>query len=507
MKKIVIFLLIILASCTSSKKSIHKNILELSLLQINDFYEIGGVDNGTIGGIARIASLKNKLKKENPNLLLVLAGDFLSPTLMGTLVHKGEKIKGRQMIECLNEAGLDLAAFGNHEFDYDQNTLQKRLNESKFDWITSNIFEIKHDRPSRFSIQRNGMMETVPTNKIYTFSNSSGKKFRIGFISPCIDANKVKYVQYEDIFTSTERELNLLQGKVDYIVALTHLNQEEDKEIAKRFPQINLILGGHEHYNMIHKVGNTVITKADYNAITAYHHTIRFDFATLNSTLKSELIKVNNSIPKDERIQSIVEKWKSIESQNLRNIGFDPQQVISGSTVNYHSNETSMRRQQTNFGNMVCKSMLATCPNCEAAIFNSGSSRLEDDIMGNISQYDILKAFPYAGHIVEFKIKGSALIKMLNAGLDNQGKGGYLQYFNIEKKLNWQINNEDISGQKMYTIITNEYLLTGQERGLDFINKLNPDLKDIIIPEADDNNNIRKDIRLVIIDFLKKGGR
>lgn len=59
--------------------------VSLIILQVNDFYEIAALDHGQVGGAARIASVRNKLLQENPNVLTVMAGDFLSPSLIGTL--------------------------------------------------------------------------------------------------------------------------------------------------------------------------------------------------------------------------------------------------------------------------------------------------------------------------------------------------------------------------------------------------------------------------------------
>ena len=71
--------------------------------------------------------------------MLVMAGDFLNPSLLGTIKVDGERLRGKQMVEVMNAMNFDLVAFGNHEFDLPYKDLQKRLNESKFDWISANV--------------------------------------------------------------------------------------------------------------------------------------------------------------------------------------------------------------------------------------------------------------------------------------------------------------------------------------------------------------------------------
>lgn len=93
---------------------------------------------------------------ENSNTLTVLAGDFLSPSLLGTLKWEGERIKGKHMVDVLNATGIDLVTFGNHEFDIDEASLQKRINESKFDWVSTNVSQLKSGISNPFMKETNG---------------------------------------------------------------------------------------------------------------------------------------------------------------------------------------------------------------------------------------------------------------------------------------------------------------------------------------------------------------
>ena len=99
-------------ACSSVKKAtsvygIADGKVEWIFLQMNDVYEIGALDGGKIGGMARVATLRKELLKENPNTYTVMAGDFLNPSLIGTLKYEGEGIKGRQMVEVMNATGIN----------------------------------------------------------------------------------------------------------------------------------------------------------------------------------------------------------------------------------------------------------------------------------------------------------------------------------------------------------------------------------------------------------------
>jgi 5'-nucleotidase/UDP-sugar diphosphatase len=138
MKSIKFFLyilsIVLLFSC---KKDDDK--IEFTFLQINDVYEIAPIQGGEFGGMARVETVHQKLLEENKNTMLFMAGDFLNPSLIGTIKVDGERVRGRQMVEVMNAMSFDLVAFGNHEFDVSQEDLQKRLNESNFPWISANV--------------------------------------------------------------------------------------------------------------------------------------------------------------------------------------------------------------------------------------------------------------------------------------------------------------------------------------------------------------------------------
>ena len=135
------FLFLLLPSCTH----VDEQPRDFTLLAINDVYRIDGVDLGTSGGLARVRSLRNELEREDPDLLLLHAGDFLFPSLLS------RRYNGEQMIDILNlldgnPQAMDprmFVTFGNHEFDRnklnDATFLEKRVEESQFAWLGSNI--------------------------------------------------------------------------------------------------------------------------------------------------------------------------------------------------------------------------------------------------------------------------------------------------------------------------------------------------------------------------------
>jgi len=129
------------AAVSAIAQSAADHSVRVTLLQLNDVYQISPVDQGTHGGLARVAALRKKALAESPHTLLLLAGDTLSPSVAS------HTFKGRQMIAVWNAVGLDYAALGNHEFDFGSEALLDRMRESRFTWLGANVIDRRTGKP------------------------------------------------------------------------------------------------------------------------------------------------------------------------------------------------------------------------------------------------------------------------------------------------------------------------------------------------------------------------
>ncbi len=143
---------------------------EFAILQANDVYEISPLDRGRIGGMARVATVLRDLERRSPNTIAVLAGDFVSPSLISGLsrVEGGTAtpIAGEQMVALMNAVGFDYVTFGNHEFDIPEESLIERIAESEFTYVAANVRRIGRRRRAPFT-QRG---EPIPDYVVHTFT-------------------------------------------------------------------------------------------------------------------------------------------------------------------------------------------------------------------------------------------------------------------------------------------------------------------------------------------------
>jgi 2',3'-cyclic-nucleotide 2'-phosphodiesterase (5'-nucleotidase family) len=497
----ILLVLIILSSCSSTKNAEGRKDdgkLELNLILINDVYEIAPLSAGREGGMARVASLRKKYAQENKNTFLLVAGDFLSPSVYNSLLYQNRPIRGRQMVETMNAAGVDLVTFGNHEFDIRENELQERIDESGFHWISSNVFHQKGNHFYPFA-KTNG--NQFPKTLIMELQDDDGTKAKIGFIAICLPFNRADYVHYEDPITTAKILYNQLKDSVDAVVALTHQTMEEDKRLAREIPQLAAILGGHEHDGRFDKIGNVYITKALANARSAYVVELEINTRKHKVKVDPDLEIINETIPLDSNTNMVVQKWVAVADKSFEALGFHAANIVLDRGDPLEGREALIRSRPTNLGRMITEGMTFANPEADVVIFNSGSIRVDDILHMPVTEYDIIRTLPFGGGIREVEMRGNLLLQLLDQGQKNIGSGGYLIHNADKTNDGWKVKGSAIDLNKNYRVALSEFLLTGKEVHLEFLTEKNKDITKVYgVPRP---GSLSSDIRLALIKYLQ----
>jgi 2',3'-cyclic-nucleotide 2'-phosphodiesterase (5'-nucleotidase family) len=101
------------------------------------------------------------------------------------------------------------------------------------------------------------------------------------------------------------------------------------------------------------------------------------------------------------------------------------------------------------------------------------------------------------------------LIETLNAGRKNIGIGGFLIYHPVEFDATtnvWSLKGKPIEPNKIYRVAITDFLFSGKEANLDFLNKNNPDIVKMY-PAETSLKNSKSDIRLAVIRYMEKKKR
>jgi 2',3'-cyclic-nucleotide 2'-phosphodiesterase (5'-nucleotidase family) len=364
----------------------------LTLLQINDVYSIAPLENG-LGGLARVATLKQNLAQSGRTPFMVLAGDFLSSSVESTV------FKGEQMIAALNAAGLDLATLGNHEFDFGADLLVQRMAEAKWQWVVSNVIDVRTGKP----------IGGAPPYVVRTFGS-----LKVGFLGLCIASEGIrsdtlKQVQIIPPAEAVAQWLPALRGEgADVIVAVTHLTFAEDRELAERFPEITLIIGGHEHFPITATENRTLISKAGSDA----KYVARIDVNRRpNGTIEQfyELLPITNALADEPRTKAIVDSYEA-------RLGLELNTVIGRTSTPLDAVSVRLRAAETNAGNLVADAMRADT-GAQIAILNSGGIRGDRVYAaGPITRREILEMEPFGNVDCTLSVSGATVLAILESG-------------------------------------------------------------------------------------------
>jgi 5'-nucleotidase len=405
-----------------------------TILQINDVYKIEGLEGGRVGGLARVRTLRKQLESEGRPVLLLHAGDLLFPSVMS------KYLRAQPMIRVLNLLDGDAAAFdpnmfvvfGNHEFDdRDPGTLLGRIAQSDFAWVSSNTRyrSVKSAPGEPFSTRLANLRDVV-------VKDLGGVK--VGIFGLTIDSQPRDYVAYDYDLPArriaVERALEKLRaGDARAVVALTHQDLDEDVRLARDFPAIGLVVGGHEHFFLERKVGATEITKADADAKTAIVHdvTVSADGKLQDSFRK---ISLGPDVDKDPAVDEEVQAWLSELATTVKaQTGRDLREVVGETENLLEGVEPAVRGRETALGNFLTD-VLRERMKSDLGFVNGGAIRINDDIPpGPIRNYDLEGIFYFDNSVVSFEITGAELLDLLRTSVArvHTGHGRFLQVSGI----------------------------------------------------------------------------
>lgn len=406
-----------------------------TILQINDVYRIEGIEGGRKGGLSRVRALRKQLEAEGRPVLVLHAGDLLFPSVMSKFLD------ARPMIEVMNLLDGDpvtrdprlIVTFGNHEFDSkDPGVLLGRLAGSDFPWVSSNTRYVggKGSPGEPFSRRLTNVHDTIVVDLDGT---------KVGVLGLTTDVQPRDYVAYaysngaapDDLVRSSLASLRD-GGGAQVRVALTHQDFDDDVRLAERFPEIDLVVGGHEHLFLERKVGHTWITKADADALSAVVHDVRVEDGKVETTHRK--VVLDASFPRDPQVDAAVERWMGALSATVKErTGKDLLEKVGETEHVLEGVEPAVRGRETALGNFLTDVMRDKM-GADLALLNGGAIRINDNIPpGPVTRYDLEGVFYFKETLVTFELTGAELLDVLRFGVAkvHAGSGQFLQVSSI----------------------------------------------------------------------------
>jgi 5'-nucleotidase len=440
-----------LVACASVGERAADDLVRLTLLQINDHYVLDPVDGGRRGGMARLATLVREIRRENPNTIFALAGDFLSPSVESTY------LQGAQMIGALDAIGLDLATFGNHEFDFGPAILLDRMRESKFRWLSANVLDRRSGRP--FGTASPDALLTLGGLRVGFFGLTTPETAQTSRPGPDV-------VFEPAVAAGRQVGASLRARGALVVVAVTHQAMADDRALAAA-ADVDVILGGHEHEPLVAEEGKTLITKAGSDA----RYLVQVDLWLAPDGRLVErswrFREVSRRLPPDPAVEQLVRIYAGRIDRELDT-------VVGRTTVPLEALTTQIRTQESNLGDFVADALrerLAT----DVAVINGGAIRGNRTVPpGPLTRRDVSGLLPFSDVVLKLELRGRQVREALEHGLaqTDRAGGGFLQIAGArivwdprrprgERLVTAVVGERPLADDTVYTVAVPSYLARG----------------------------------------------
>lgn len=340
-----------------------KNTHEVVIISTNDIH-------AQVAKFPLFATFVKQKREAHKNVILVDAGDRFS----GNPYVDNAAEKGEPMITLMNKLGYDVAALGNHDFDYGQAILKKRMEEAGFEILCANM-EAPNSvlgQPEPYQILEKGGIKFCFFSLIQTGS---------GHI-PATNPDNLKNITFAD-YRDLVGRYQKLKKQCDVFIGLTHLGFYGDSLLAVAMPELDVIIGGHSHTLIkdTKLINGVLVNQAGSNLQYAGVTTLTFKGEKLIGK-DYKVVKLSDIGKADPEIALLVEK-----------IGNRPefQRVVGKAGGALDSKEE--------VASLVTDAM-CDAANCDFAFYNKGGIRISSIPQGDINVETVYKIEPFGNYIV-----------------------------------------------------------------------------------------------------------
>lgn len=378
---------------TMCSNSLFANLKTLTILHMNDAYEIAPVDGK--GGLARVKGIVDEAKQNNGEVLFFHAGDFIAPSLDSHL------FRGRQMIDIMNRMNFDAVTIGNHEFEYGPDVLREHMAASKFQYLTSNILD---EQLAPFGGASRTMVFEKAGTKIGVFAVTTPDTAMTSFPGPNI--------HFEEVTKAATSAVGELKAKgAQYVIALTHLALNEDVKLANEVKGLNLIIGGHDHHP-INRIENGIpIVKAGTDAQFLGRIDIHFDESGQTS-VNQTLVPIDTKSPTDETLAGIIDEYKRKVDELMNS-------PLAETAVTLDTTQDLVRSKEMPIGNLIAD-IFRERFDADISIVGGGTIRGNRVFPpGVITLADVRGMIPWPGTLAKIKVSGAVVVAAIEHALAN----------------------------------------------------------------------------------------
>ena len=383
---------------------------------LDSFSTIVNGEQKEVGGFAKIKTLINEKKKEDPDTLILDGGDFS----MGTLIQTVYDTEAAEL-RMLGYLGYDVTTFGNHEFDYRSQGLANMLKAAKSSGET--LPEIVVCNVDWDSMEKAGLndgqkqiqsaFETYGVKDYVMVQKGDVKIAVVGvFGKDALECAPTCELSFKDPVEAVKKTVEEIKKneEADIIACVSHggtwedESKSEDELLAKAVPDLDLIISGHTHSELQEAIrhGNTyIVSCGEYGRnLGSLSMTQNFDGRWNLSAY--ELIPVSEDVKADKATQERIDAlMDTVDTNYLADFGYTRKEVLAQNDVEFNSlEEMGTEHKELNLGDIMADAYVYAVENSEyydgdpvdVAVVPSGTVR-DTYTKGDITVEDVYNSF------------------------------------------------------------------------------------------------------------------
>ena len=206
------------------------NVERVTILHLNDLHARLLSDEQGRGGFAHVATAIARERANTENAVVLHAGDMVQGSPVSTI------FEGTPVFEAANRLGFDAHCLGNHEFDYGWEKIADFQRVTNAPILAANVVDDQGKRlvPPTAVLSAGGLQIGV-----------------VGALTPGL-ARLIKPSQAgpwraAPLVESLRAPVAEMNAAADLVVVLGHLFDDEDEAILRGLPDVDVLVGGHDH--------------------------------------------------------------------------------------------------------------------------------------------------------------------------------------------------------------------------------------------------------------------
>lgn len=383
---------------------------------LNSFSTVIDGESTEVGGFARIKTVIDEQKAENPDTLVVDGGDFSMGTLVQT-VYEDEAAE----LRMLGAIGCEVTTFGNHEFDYRSSGLAQMLKSAaesgdvlpelvvcNVDWDAMEAAGLNDGQQQiQSGFEEYGVKDYVVLQKGDVNVAVTGV-FGVDALA-CAPTCELLFRDPVEAVRETVAEIKANED-VDMIVCVSHSgtwedeSKSEDEILAKSVPDLDLIISGHTHTELAEPIvhGDTyIVSTGEYGK----------KIGKLSMTQKSDgrwemtdykLVPILSTITADGATQEKIDGFmEAVDTGYLADFGYTKDEVLATNNVQFSTlHDLEYEHTEHNLGDLMSDAYVYAVENSDdfdgvpvdVAVVPSGTVR-DTYTAGDITVEQVFNSF------------------------------------------------------------------------------------------------------------------